>query len=117
MKKLVLVVILMFMSVLAFSLGGFDNIRQDLTDRQYSEKLESITNNFDFQNKFFFSDMEMVTQIIDFGDVVLSCDKEKRTVTVYVNPDMEMKTFTREDIEKVLNCGFFGKSIYVLKIT
>lgn len=117
MKKLVLVVILMFVSVFAFSQDENFNKRQDLTAKQYSEKLESITNNFDFQNKFYFSDMEVVTQIIDFGDVVLSCDRDKRTVTIYVNPRMVMRDFTQEDIEKVLNCGFFGNNIYILKST
>lgn len=117
MKKLVLAVILMFVSVFAFSQDENFNKRQDLTAQQYSEKLESITNNFDFQNKFFFSDMEMVTQIIDFGDVVLSCDGNRKEVTIFVNPRMKMKNFTQEDIEKVLNCGFFGNNIYVLKAT
>lgn len=116
MKKLVLVVILMFVSVFAFSQENF-NKRQDLTAKQYSEKLESITNNFDFQNKFYFSDMEVVTQIIDFGDVILSCDGDKKVVTIYVNPRIDMREFTQEDIEKVLNCGFFGNNIYILKST
>lgn len=115
MKKLVLVLVLMFVSVFVFSQENLNNRRQDLTTKQYSEKLESITNNFDFQNKFYFSDMEMVTQIIDFGDVVLSCDRDKKAVTVYVNPRIDMREFTQEDIEKVLNCGFFGNNIYILK--
>jgi hypothetical protein len=117
MKKLVLAIVLMFIPVLMFSQENLDNRRQDLTAEQYSKKLERITNNFDFQNKFYFSDMEMVTQIIDFGDVVLSCDRDKRTVTIYVNPRMDMREFTQEDIEKVLNCGFFGNNIYILKNT
>ena len=115
MKKLVLVVILMFVSVFVFSQENFDNRRQDLTAKQYGEKLESITNNFDFQNKFYFSDMEVVTQIIDFGDVILSCDGDKKVVTIYVNPTIKMKEFTQQDIIKVLNCGFFGNNIYILK--